>query len=750
MSHNNIIAALGYPYVRVLLIEDNPGDIRLIQELLKEVMDFNHEVVATSNLAEGLRLIEEEKFDVVLLDLTLPDSSGFETLFKTRETSKNIPIVVLTGLNDDQLARKAVQAGAQDYLVKGQIYSNPLVRSIYHAIDRYKMMLTIESLAETVQENEFRLKNIIDKIVDSIIIVDRERNVCFANPAALIYFGNRDSDRLNQLFGSLPVFEGNLEINFSVDGIGKVAEISSVEIIWEGQIASLLNIRDITERREIENARMEVDKIYRELFENSLNPLLILRLNGEIENCNPKFEQLIGYSRADLKNKKYWETSFIIKEFQPQFQEIMENLKTNQITDQIEIKTISQNGRWLWLKLHFSLMNLQNEKMIYILIQDITKIKKSEQEVEVIEQVLKEMEALIENAPLAVFLIHPNGKILRVNENAKKLFQFDSGEFLNLMIFDLFDKEYLNQAREHYENDIYLTNLNKFEATIITKQQKVLEVEISSTLIRGGDNLIIQSFFSDITERKVLEKHKELLLDQLITSLEFKSQFLAAMSHELRTPLNAILGFSELLMEESYGGLNAEQRDFIEDINSAGNHLLSVVNNVLDFSKMEAGKFILNKKEFPLLYLIVETQSIFKPMYSKKGLEFEIEGIKSNVNIYADPLRFKQILYNLIDNAIKFTEEGTITFKGIERTDHWEFLIKDTGGGIAKEDYEVVFREFERVESDVKAPVSGSGLGLALTKRLVHLHEGEIWFESDYGKGTSFYFTIPKKMNEVN
>ncbi len=142
-----------------------------------------------------------------------------------------------------------------------------------------------------------------------------------------------------------------------------------------------------------------------------------------------------------------------------------------------------------------------------------------------------------------------------------------------------------------------------------------------------------------------------------------------------------------------------------------------------------------------------EINSIILPFSSKKGLKYVVEGIKNEDHLTADPLRFKQIIYNLLSNAIKFTNTGSIKLRGIERGDHWEFQVKDTGIGIAKEDYDVVFREFGRVEQDIVKDVSGAGIGLALTKRLIQFHGGDIWFESEVGKGTIFFFIIPKKIH---
>ena len=428
-----------------------------------------------------------------------------------------------------------------------------------------------------------------------------------------------------------------------------------------------------------------------------------------------------------------------------QFSEVYKSVIEGDIPNPIELKTETKSKAKIWLKLSFSLINLVNETLTHVLIQDISDIRQSEEEVMKLEQILHDLNDLIENAPVAIVLIHKTGKILRVNEEAELLFKFSEAELLNLKIFDLFHPKYTKEINKYFKENIFDSlSPNKIETIIRTKEGINKDVEVTSTIIRIADSLIIQAFFSDITERKTFERNREALLDKLQTTLDIKSRFLAITSHELRTPLNAIIGFTDLLLENTYGELNETQHEYLSDVYSAGNHLLNLINNTLDFSKIEAGKFELKFSSFSIWKILDEINAIIKPLYSKKGLKYNTEGIDNNKTLTADPLRFKQILYNLLSNAIKFTEKGFILFRGIEKIDCWEFQVKDSGKGIAIEDYDVVFREFGRVENDRVKEVSGTGLGLSLTKRLIQLHGGDIWFESDLRKGTTFYFTIPK------
>ena len=194
--------------VNILLIEDNPGDARLIHEFLKETNNFDFKLDVAETLSEGLKYIDDKKFDIVLLDLSLPDSSGFDTIIKTKEKIKDFPIVILTGLNDEVIARKAIQIGAQDYLVKGQIESNTLIRAIWHAIDRHEMLTALESLARSLKNKEARLREIIENSANSMIVVNENRIIQFVNPAAVKFFGKKPKELVGHEF-QFPIINSN-------------------------------------------------------------------------------------------------------------------------------------------------------------------------------------------------------------------------------------------------------------------------------------------------------------------------------------------------------------------------------------------------------------------------------------------------------------------------------------------------------------------------------------------------------------
>ena len=232
--------------------------------------------------------------------------------------------------------------------------------------------------------------------------------------------------------------------------------------------------------------------------------------------------------------------------------------------------------------------------------------------------------------------------------------------------------------------------------------------------------------------------------EQLQIANRHKSEFLANMSHELRTPLNAIIGFSEVLQEHMFGDMNEKQEEYINDIHGSGKHLLSLINDILDLSKVEAGRMELELETFDLPGAIDNALTLVKERAGRHGIELTSTVDPAVGEIKADERKFKQILLNLLSNAVKFTPEGgTISVEAVPVGTMVEVSVSDTGIGIAPEDCDAVFEEFRQVGSDYTKKAEGTGLGLALTRKFVELHGGKIWVTSVVGKGSTFTFSLP-------
>jgi signal transduction histidine kinase len=232
-----------------------------------------------------------------------------------------------------------------------------------------------------------------------------------------------------------------------------------------------------------------------------------------------------------------------------------------------------------------------------------------------------------------------------------------------------------------------------------------------------------------------------------------KSEFLANMSHQLRTPLNGIIGFAEFIVDGKPGPVNSKQKEYLEDILNSGKHLLQLINDVLDLAKVEAGKMELNPKNFSLGKANEEVCAVTKPIAQKKGICLEVKVAPELGYVTLDQQKFKQVLCNLLSNAVKFTDDGSKVEIRVAMHDAYRFKlsVQDTGIGIKTEDLFRLFKEFEQLGSGAARRYEGTGLGLALTRKIVELHGGTIGVESEVGKGSNFTVVLPlvtAKLNE--
>jgi signal transduction histidine kinase/DNA-binding response OmpR family regulator len=284
-----------------------------------------------------------------------------------------------------------------------------------------------------------------------------------------------------------------------------------------------------------------------------------------------------------------------------------------------------------------------------------------------------------------------------------------------------------------------------------------IDVEITSYALSFADRAAEVVVAVDVTQRKRDEAEKRKFIDKLAVSNQelelrnreveratrLKSKFLASMSHELRTPLNAIVGFSDLLADGTPGELNGKQKRFVNHIKQGSAHLLQLINDILDLSKIEAGQLELRCEDFQLKDALPEVLSTIRPLAMIKNIQVQQE-LKTYLSVYADRVRFKQVLYNLLSNAVKFTpKDGRIDIDCVEKGNEVCISVTDTGIGIRFEDQAVVFEEFRQVDGNADTANEGTGLGLAITKRLVEQQGGKISLQSEPGKGSRFTFTLP-------
>jgi signal transduction histidine kinase len=230
---------------------------------------------------------------------------------------------------------------------------------------------------------------------------------------------------------------------------------------------------------------------------------------------------------------------------------------------------------------------------------------------------------------------------------------------------------------------------------------------------------------------------------QLAEASQHKSQFLANMSHELRTPLNAILGYTELILDSVYGDMPEKARAVLDRVQRNGRHLLGLINEVLDLSKIEAGQLVLALADYSLKTVVETVYTAVEQLAKEKKLGFTMDVAPGLPSGHGDERRLTQVLLNLAGNAIKFTDEGEVAIKASVVNGSFEVAVRDTGPGISPADQAKLFQEFQQAENSITRKKGGTGLGLAISKRIIEMHGGKIWVESRVGEGSTFSFTLP-------
>jgi PAS domain S-box-containing protein len=400
--------------------------------------------------------------------------------------------------------------------------------------------------------------------------------------------------------------------------------------------------------------------------------------------------------------------------------------------------------------LEFLLLGL----VYYVLLRDIRGRRRAEQ---LLQESEERHRKLFDNNPHPTWVFDPETlRFLAVNAAGVRKYGYSSDEFLKMTIKDIRPPEEVpvlpdsvGRVRDGNES-IGICRHRRKDGTNI-------DVEITSYALSFADRAAEVVVAVDVTQRKRDEAEKRKFIDKLAVSNQeleirnheveratrLKSKFLANMSHELRTPLNAIVGFSDLLADETPGELNSKQKRFVNHIKQGSAHLLQLINDILDLSKIEAGQLELRCEDFQLTAALPEVLSTIRPLAMIKNIDVQ-QNLETDLSVYADRVRFKQVLYNLLSNAVKFTpKDGRIDIDCVEKGNEVCISVADTGIGIRAEDQAVVFEEFRQVEGNTDTANEGTGLGLAITKRLVEQQGGKISLQSEPGKGSRFTFTLP-------
>jgi two-component system sensor histidine kinase/response regulator len=736
---------------KILLVEDNPADVRLMQVMLARARDARFEVEEAGRLSEALGRLTEEGIDAVLLDLSLPDSHGFETFGAVHSQAPQVPVIVLSGHDDEEFAVKAVRAGAQDYLVKGEVDTKLLVRAIRYAVER-------QEAAVALARERFLLHALMDNLPDSIYFKDAGSRFIRVNKALANRFGLKDpaeavsktdSDFLSEEHAA-PAVADELKVMRSGKPLvgreeketwpdGRVAWVSVTKMPLrdrDGKIIGTFGVsRDITDRKDAERTLAEERNMLRALIDTSPDPIYIKDRSGHYILGNVALARLVGaVSPQELIGK----TDF---DFYPEelarrcHADEVRVFETGKPRINNEERAVDGVGREAWVSTSKVALRNGDGKIVGLVgtARDITELKRAQ---EAIQVEAAKLSAMISSMEEGVVFANTEDRIIEINDYFARFVKMKRQEILGKTLWDFHKGEAAGRLRNHIRRfrdwpgaDPVVLQRPLGNAVVVLRMQPIYRS-------RSYEGVLLNVI--DVTELVRAREEAE-------RASRSKSEFLANMSHEIRTPMNAIIGMTGLLFDTK---LDEQQREYLQAVKDSADALLSLINDILDFSKIEARKLELETIDFDLRTTVEGVADTLAHRAHEKKLEMAVSiDPKLPSSVQGDPGRLRQVLVNIVGNAIKFTEEGEVVIqvKLAEQTENEatiHFCVSDTGIGIPEDKLSKIFESFSQADGSMTRKYGGTGLGLAISKQLVALMGGQIHAHSTVGEGSRFCFTV--------
>ncbi len=502
--------------------------------------------------------------------------------------------------------------------------------------------------------------------------------------------------------------------------------------------------RDITSHRKIRIALEESEERYRTMIERSNDLIQSVAADGRILFVNPKWQQVLGYSQEEVLEMNLFDIIHpdCIAHCQPLFKRLLEG---DDVTS-MEVTMVAKNGQHIVLEGNSSPRFLDGKVIAtQAFFRDVTELNKAQ---EALKDSEERFRMVFENVfdGISIYDEDPDPykrRLIECNERYAQMAGRSREELLAIGI-----TKNITTTDDAVTNSKRLKSLQKNReffgnfSWIRPDGKENYNEYIAVPIIWKGKNQSI-SIDRDITARKKAEEELSKAKEKAEESDRLKSAFLANMSHEIRTPMNGILGFASLLKEPSLTG--EDQREYIRIIEQSGIRMLNIINDLIDISKIEAGQMEVTMSETIVNDQVDYIYTFFKPEVERKGMQFVLHKPLANDKtvIFTDREKLYAVLINLVKNAIKYSDSGSISFGYNWKPGVYEFYVKDTGNGISLDKQKAIFDRFVQTESAMVSGYEGAGLGLAISKAYVEMLNGKIWVESELGKGATFRFTIP-------
>jgi PAS domain S-box-containing protein len=529
-------------------------------------------------------------------------------------------------------------------------------------------------------------------------------------------------------------------------------------------LASFFINASVGERLDAEKAWRQSEERFQTVIEHLAEGLVVSDLNGQLLHWNPAAIEMHGFSSNEEWRRmlpeflKVFELSTLdgrILGFDEwPMRRIYRGEKVRDMA--VRIRKIGTDWERVFNYGGTVVREPSGRQLAFLTIYDITERTRSEEALKASET---QLASFVEQTPVAMAMFDRNMVYLAASRRWVMEFGQGRSSLVGLSHYELYPNLPEQWKEVHRQGLAGLSQGNEEERWVRddgSEQWLRWAVQPWSDSRREIGGIMILS--ENITHRKLSEKIQvdnirlEAEIGRVEEASRLKSEFLANMSHELRTPLNAIIGFTELMVDERPGPLNRKQQEYMGDVLNSAHHLLELISDVLDLAKVEAGKIDFNPEKFNVATAIGEVCAVVRSMAIKKEIELKWQTGPGLDEVMLDKPRFKQVCYNLLSNAVKFTDVGgRVVITACERDgDTFEVSVEDTGIGIKEEDKARLFREFEQLDSGAARRFEGTGLGLALTRKMVESQGGSVGVRSEFGKGSTFSVVLPKRMKGGN
>src|ERR1700688_1282523 len=670
---------------------------------------------------------------------------------------------VLNSLDTAVARLSDAETGQRGYLLTGEeAYLEPY-RAAIKNIDQ-----TIGELKSFTSDNPNQQKRIqiLEPLVEKKLAelqrtIDLRKNegLAAANRVVLEGSGKQSMDQIRAIIAEMANEEKDL-LRVRTQKANESA-VRSVRAILIGTLLSIsllvlcfgLLQRELSERKKAQEALTKSEKWFSTTLASIGEAVIATDMNGAVTFMNSVAQSLTGWSQAEATGKSM---------------DVVFDIVNKETRHPVEnpVKKVFREGNVVGLADHTILLSKHGKEFdiedsaapiltdtgegfgVVLVFRDITEKKLADEETKRQKELLQ---LILESIADGVVVADSNGKFVLFNAAAEQVLGIGATDAPPDQWSDRYGS-YLPDALTPYpSNELPLVRAMRGETVnaeeLFTRNAKVPDgrlLRITGGPLKGADGALQGGvvIFHDITLQKRAQEALVQAKEEAVRTSKFKDQFLSTMSHELRTPLNAVLGFSDLLADERYGSLNDRQRRYVTHIHTGGTHLLRLITDILDLSRIEAGRMEIVPENVTVASAFAEVLSALQPLAEKKSQTL-LQQVEPNLYVRADGMRFKQILMNLIGNAIKFTPEGgRIELIARKAEEQVRLEVRDNGPGIPPQQQQQIFEAFFRVAQTGNA-TEGTGLGLAITARLVELHGSKLEIESKPGEGTCFYFFLP-------